>query len=102
MRATCEVAGVGRQVVYRWREEDEPFAEAWREAKAEAIEVLEQEAHHRAMSSSDTLLIFLLKAAKPDVYREGRFPGSAVVKLQDGDRSVAFTIDISRPEGDEL
>jgi hypothetical protein len=101
VRAACEVAGVARQVVYRWRERDETFAEAWVEAKAEAIEVLEHEAHRRAMNSSDTLMIFLLKAAKPEVYREGHLPGSAAVELKEGDRSVTFTIDIGRPDGDD-
>jgi transposase-like protein len=103
VRNACDVAGVARQVVYRWRDQEEEFSSEWSDAIAEAVELLEHEAHRRAMESSDTLLIFLLKAHKPEVYRESRAPvGSSAIEVKDGERSVTFTLDISRPEGDEL
>lgn len=83
-------AGVTRTTVYALRNHpDAPdFAEAWEDALEEASDLLELEARRRAVEGveepvfyqglecgsvrkySDTLLIFLLKAAKPEKYRE--------------------------------
>ena len=81
-------AGVGRTTAYRWRNADEAFAQAWDEAVDEGTDRLEQEAIRRGRDGvskpvfqngkrvgyvqeySDTLLIFMLKARRPDVYRE--------------------------------
>jgi hypothetical protein len=81
-----------RTTVYRWQEDDEEFAQLYRQAEIEATETLEAEAHRRAVfgvkkytpilhkgsvvyvveetTYSDTLLIFLLKARAPEKYRE--------------------------------
>lgn len=69
---SAQVAGVGHRTVYKHREIDPEFAKQWDEAVAEAIERLELEAVRRARDYSDLLLIFLLKANKPDKYRETR------------------------------
>lgn len=84
----CEVAGYGRSTAYEYRDEDEGFAKRWKEANEEAVEVLEAEADRRAIQGtlkpvfhrgvqcgsirefSDVLLIFRLKALRPEVYRE--------------------------------
>ena len=83
----CELTGIGRTNVYRWRKEPE-FEAALQLAVEEATERLELEARRRAFEGvekpvyqggehvgdiqeySDTLLMFLLKAARPEVYRE--------------------------------
>jgi hypothetical protein len=82
------VAGYTRSRVYAWRKDDAAFAQAWDDALATYTERLEQEADRRAVEGtlkpvyylgekcgeirqySDTLLIFRLKALKPDVYRD--------------------------------
>src|SRR5688572_29497964 len=78
----CRVSRLGRTTVYRWQEEDDQFAAAFREAEIEATEHLEEAAYERAVQGvkqetplyyrgkvvdtvvkteySDTLLIFLL------------------------------------------
>lgn len=66
----AKVAGVSRAFVYKHRKRDEGFAERWKHAVEEQTEILEQIAVKRAAESSDTLMIFLLKARKPDIYRE--------------------------------
>lgn len=63
-------AGINRRTVYRERDRNPEFAAALADAKAEAIERLEGAAYDRAKKMSDVLLIFLLKAHKPEVYRE--------------------------------
>lgn len=88
--AACKVAGWYQPDVYKWRKQDEQFAEQWDDALEHGVGLLEQEALRRATigreipvmdmagkqvgttrtAPSDTLLIFLLKAKKPDVYRE--------------------------------
>lgn len=84
----CQAAGIGRRTVYQWRDADKDFAAAWDGALDEAADTMEREAFRRAVEGtekpvfqqgqevgrireySDTLLIFLLKAARPEKYRE--------------------------------
>ena len=68
--SACRVAGVGRTTAYEARRRDERFALAWQELEEAAVEVLEAEAFRRAMAGSDRLMEFLLKARRPQVYRE--------------------------------
>ena len=82
------MTGVSRQTVYAWRESDPAFATAWSIAEEHGTGLLEDEAIRRAMHGtnrpvyqggklvgyvrdySDTLLIVMLKARKPDVYKD--------------------------------
>lgn len=84
----AEVAGVSRVTVYRWRDRNPAVAEAWDNIVIETTEQAEQELYRRAVEGvnkpvfqggklvghirefSDTCLIFLLKARKPQMYRE--------------------------------
>jgi hypothetical protein len=84
----CKLAVVSRDCVYRLRKNDTDFAAAWEAAIEIACDVLEKEARRRAVDGwlepvhhlgiptsyvvkySDTLLIFLLKGANPEKYRE--------------------------------
>lgn len=66
----AEGAGIHRRTAYREREKSAAFTAAWDDAKAAAIEQLEASAYERARKASDLLLIFLLKAHKPEIYRE--------------------------------
>lgn len=84
----AELHNLSRRDLYRVRAEDPEFKTAWDEAKNQAADHLEQEARRRALEGweepvfyqgertglvrkySDTLLIFLLKGARPEVYRE--------------------------------
>jgi hypothetical protein len=56
--------------VYRHREGDDAFAAAWAQVEDDVSDDLEEEAVRRAKDGSDTLLIFLLKARRPEKYRE--------------------------------
>lgn len=80
-----KAAGICRRTAYSWRESDKAFAEAWDDALEIGTEKLEKEATRRALKSSDTLLIFLLKARRPTVYRErvsAELTGPRVSSLQ--------------------
>jgi hypothetical protein len=76
LSATCNVtlaakgAGIIRNTAYVHRKALPDFAEKWDDAKEAAIEILEAEAWSRARKQSDVLMIFLLKAHKPERYRE--------------------------------
>lgn len=81
-------ARVNRNTAYEHRDKDGDFAAAWDDAMEQGVEALEFEARRRALHGveepvvylgkviytvkkySDTLTIFLLKAHRPDVYRE--------------------------------
>jgi hypothetical protein len=70
--AAASAAGVDRKTPYNWREADPAFAAAW-DAQCEAgLDELEREAARRALDSSDTLLIFLLKSKRRGVFGEKR------------------------------
>ena len=70
--AAAGAAGAGRQTVYDWRKRDAVFAAAWDAAVETGTDSLEDEALRRAKSQSDTLLIFMLKARRPDKYKDRR------------------------------
>lgn len=63
-------ANIHRTTAYSYRRQSKEFAQRWAKAKAEAVELLEAQAWSRAEKQSDTLMIFLLKANKPDKYQE--------------------------------
>jgi hypothetical protein len=76
---TCQIARsaraakVDRSTVYLWRKSDPEFAKAWDLALEQAADMLEDVAVQRATRSanpSDSLLTLLLKAHKPEKYRE--------------------------------
>lgn len=85
---TCEALNLRRQTVYEARAEDAEFAAAWDAAMEQAADHLEAEARRRAVDGwdepvfyqgekaglvrkfSDTLLIFLLKGARPEKFRD--------------------------------
>ena len=89
VRLACEAAEVGRSTHYGWLGADPSYQEAFDLAKEDAADILEAEATRRAVEGvkkltgwykgkpggyvrefSDTLLIFLLKGLRPEVYRE--------------------------------
>lgn len=67
----CRVVKVNRSTVYREARIDMQFRQQWEDVAEAAADALEVEARKRAFNGSDTLLIFLLKGAKPGIYREG-------------------------------
>lgn len=96
----AESARVRRQTVYVWRRVDTAFAEAWADSLEDSTEALEASMYERAMRGDTIAGIFLLKGRRPTVYRDQQ--GAATVRLEDGDRSVTFSINIGRPEDDDV
>ena len=86
--AAATAARVRRRTHYDWLETDEEYARRFKDVQETVTEALEAEARRRGQSGveepvfyqgrrvdtirrySDTLLIFLLKARRPEVYRE--------------------------------
>lgn len=88
----CELAGIDRTTAYKARERDPSFASEWEQIIQDAIDSLEKEAWRRAREGvtrvepimyqgekvaekiiteySDNLITFLLKANRPEKYRE--------------------------------
>ncbi len=102
VKDACAAGGISRDLAYKLRKRDESFAAEWAEALEEAVDALETEARRRAMDGvgedvyhdgrpvgvktrySDVLLIFLLKGARPEKYRERsevQHSGSASVNV---------------------
>lgn len=84
----CKAVGYGFRQIFQYRHDDPQFAQKWEDADEMAIQRMEREADRRAIEGvnepvfhkgemvgtikkfSDTLLIFRLKAKRPEVYRE--------------------------------
>jgi len=99
---------VCRRTLETWRKNDPEFAEAWEDAVDTATELLEGEARRRAFEGwdepvfrqekqvgvirkySDILLIFLLKALKPNKYRDQ-------ATLEHTGQGLVFRIDLTPP-----
>jgi hypothetical protein len=100
----ARACGIQRSGVYEWRDQDEAFAARWEDAIEEAGDVLEDELFRRAVEGvtepvfykgeicgavrkrSDTCLIFALKGAKPEKYRESfAVNATAVAAVTDKD-----------------
>ena len=93
--ATCNAslaargAGVSYSSAQQHRQRFPDFAARWLEAEEIAICRLEAEAWKRALASSDTMMNFLLKANKPEKYREQyetKHAGSVEVIIKREDR----------------
>lgn len=84
----CRLTGISRTTAYEARQRDEAFALAWADVDARVVERLEAEMFRRAHDGvtkmvvsagkvlgeerqfSDQLLMFALKAKRPETYRE--------------------------------
>ena len=110
--AACAQVNVGRTTVYRWRKEDAAFAEAWDQLDEQITDQLEREAYRRAVEGteepifhrgqqvgsvkkySDRMLEMLLRARKPEKYRDR-------VSIED-DREMARKRELERASEAEL
>lgn len=121
----ADSVAVSRRTVYDHRAADPAFAALWEEAYEEAIDALEAEARRRAVDGvvvdhldkdgkllftdtrySDVLLIFLLKGARPEKYRdnvrtEHTGPGGGPIKVQPIDYRIAVAALAPGPVGDQ-
>jgi hypothetical protein len=70
VRLAASAAGINRATPYVRANRDPAFAAAWAEAEQEAIDILEAEARRRALTGSDALIMFLLRAHRPERYRD--------------------------------
>ena len=69
-RLAASAAGVSRDAPYKRAQVDRNFAADWLQAREDAVDILEAEARRRALTTSDALLIFLLKSLRPETFRE--------------------------------
>lgn len=112
--SSARVARVERGTVYRWKEHDSAFAEAWVQALEEATDTLEAEARRRAVEGieepimsrgkimndpvtgsllmrrrySDGLMRFLLKAHRPSRFGEREGEGNISIHITRDDTAL--------------
>ena len=86
---SVKAAGVERSWPYKWRKAHPDFADAWEQAMQDATDVLEAEARRRSDEcESDVLLMFLLKAHRPEKFRDNmkhEHSGGIVFRLEYAD-----------------
>lgn len=83
-QAAADAAGITRQLIYQWKAKDEEFAQAVANAIDAGVDLLEDEAHRRAMGWEE------------DVFnKDGECVGT---RLQYSDRLMEFMLSGRRPE----
>ncbi len=105
--AAARAAGTCRSRCYEWRRRDRAFAADWADALEEAADRLEMEAFRRAVKGvdedrffqgsvvgevtrySDSLLMFLLRARRPERFGPRQMPENADTGVENDDRYVA-------------
>lgn len=70
LTAGCRAAKVSPHTVYKWREFDLEFSVAEQEARNAFADELEEYVVNMAKADNVTAAIFLLKAIRPEKYRE--------------------------------
>ncbi len=68
----CQRLRLARSAVYNWRNADSVFHEQWTRALAAGVDALEDECTRRALAGSDVMLMFALRARKPETYARPR------------------------------
>ena len=119
VKRACWASDVSRTTAYRWRGSDPDFAARWDEARMRSADLLHDEAVRRAIEGieepvyhagkcidtvrkySDALLMFLLKGAKPEVYKdrvvtELSGPGGAPIAVEDVPAAIAEILQSAR------
>lgn len=66
----CRRCGISRETVRQWRLKDKAFEERFQDAELDITETLETKGMSMAMNGDTTMVIFLLKARRPLVYRD--------------------------------
>jgi hypothetical protein len=100
VRASADAAGIDRRTAYYRRDNDPDFRAAWDDALEDACDVLEAKARERALAGqSDNLLMFLLKAHRPRVYRETTRPVNKYEDMSDEELIAWLRASIESPEG---
>jgi hypothetical protein len=86
--AACKAERIGRQTFYEWRAEDADFAKRCDDAMENGTDVIEDVARKRAIDGDNTMIALMLKARRPDKYRE-----RSDVQLSNAD-GAPFTINL--------
>lgn len=66
----CKAARVSRSRAYDTRKVDPQFAAAWEDAIAGSIDNLEETAFKLAVEGDSSLISFLLRCHRPEIYRD--------------------------------
>lgn len=98
-RKAAAGVGISFQTVITRKKQSPEFAAKYEEAKQMAIAGLEQRAWDRAYGGSDTLVIFLLKAMKPQMYRDSVAIHPDLSKLTDAEIEAIIAGDGASGEG---
>jgi hypothetical protein len=91
MTLSAQMAGISRGTAQERYQTSPEFRKACDDAINQGIDILEAEARRRAMGGSDLLLIFLLKAHRPDKYRDN-------YHVTTSNAPTTYTIDLGLPD----
>ena len=88
--AAAKVAKISPAVHYGRLETDPAYRKAFADAQQQTVALLEEEAFRRALAGDNELLMFLLRAWRPERYQEHTtVEHSGTVTLSDSEASAA-------------
>lgn len=96
LTAGCKAAKISPNTVYKWREHDDEFLMSEQQAREMCADELEAVVLRRAKGRSDILAMFMLKAMRPEKYRD-----NAHIE-HTGPNGAPFTFTIQAPERDAV
>lgn len=70
LKEAAQITGIGKSAHYEWLAKYPEYRVAYETATQRAIDSLEEEAKRRAMVGSDNLMMFMLKAKRPNEFRD--------------------------------
>ena len=94
VRAACQAAGISRNTVLERRTSDPVFAEQYREAERDSLDMIEAALRQRALTMDTTAAIYLMKVHGGDEWRRDRQP----IDVSVDNRSVTLQL----PDGTTL
>jgi hypothetical protein len=89
----AQMAGIAKSTARERYLTSSDFRSACDDAIQSGIDILEAEARRRAMAGSDVLLIFMLKGARPEKYRDS-------YTVHNTSAPTDYTIDLTLPSGE--
>jgi hypothetical protein len=70
VKAACEAARISRDTAYTHRRNNPFFAQQWADALQHSVDAVEATAFRLALEGEPSIITFLLRCHRPEVYRE--------------------------------
>lgn len=75
VRLACKRVALSHQTVYRWKQKDKQFSDAWDSAvwigRQTLVDMADTALYRSVLAGNTTAIIFTLKKLRPEIYNRG-------------------------------